>query len=146
MRVNTLKALPALKYLLADAGVEPPSFSVRIGWDVYQKFLRLPSDSSADCAGFQTAWVRENADSPVFELLLGRQLTDVDQVLGPLTRLVALQFLFDEAPSGLAELEIWSADFPSLDRFLDHVERQREFEYALDATPSTADAILAEEK
>ena len=146
MHVNTLKALPALKYLLADAVIEPPDIPVRAGWDAFQKFLRLPTDSSPDTASFQTARLRENPDAPVFEMLMGRQLTDVDPTLGPITRLVALQFLFDDAPSHLTELEIWSADFPSLDKFLEHVERQGEFEYALDAMPSTADAILAEEK
>ena len=146
VRVNTLKALPALKYLLADVGVEPPDIPVRIGWEVFQKFLRLPADSSPDDAAFQTAWLRENPDAPVFEVLLGRQLTDANPTLGPLTRLVALQFLFDHAPSHLTELEIWSSEFPSLDRFLDHIERQAEFEYALDAGPSSADAILAQEE
>jgi hypothetical protein len=145
MRVNALKALPVLRYLLADEGVEPPYVPFSTGWKVFQAFLKVPADSTGDVAGFQTSWLREKPDAPVFEVLFCRQLTDRDQPGGPLMRIVALQFLFEQARADLGEVEVWSKDYPSLDRFLDDVERRPEFEYAMEAEPSLGEAILVEE-
>src|SRR5262249_54870587 len=94
---------------------------------------------------FQTSWLRENPDEPVFEVLLGRQLTDRDAPSGPLIRLVALQFLFAKAPSTLNEVELWSTDAPVLDRFLDDIEHSPEFQHAWSGELLQADAILAKE-
>jgi hypothetical protein len=108
--------------------------------------LKLPADSREDVAGFQASWLRENAGAPVLELLLCRQLNDPEPPVGPLRRIVALQFLFEGAPSSLGEVELWSTDFPSTDRFLDRVEREGVFEYALEAeTITSGDALVVQE-
>ena len=144
LRVNTLTALPVLQYLIADAGLHAPAITVRDGWRIYQSFLKLPAESSEDLAGFQTAWLHENPDAPVFELAFCRQLTDT--AYGDLTRIVAIQFLLDDAPRALSEIDAWSSNFDSLDRFLDHVERLPEFEYALDGSLVGGDAVLYDER
>lgn len=145
MRVNTLKALPVLRYLLADVGIEPPYVPVSTGWKVFQQFLKVPADSFQDVAGFQTSWLRENPEAPVLEVLFCRQLADRDSPAGPLMRVVALQFLFEKARADLAEVELWSKDYRSVEAFLDDVERRAEFEYAMDTEPSLGDAILVAE-
>ena len=145
LRVNALKSLAVLQYLLADAGVEGPFVPFDTGWKIYQTFLKVPSDSSEDVPTFQTSWLRENPGDPVFEVLLGRQLTDRTAPGGPLIRLVALQFLFEKAPSTLEELERWATDTPSLDRFLDDIEHSEEFQYACNGELIQGDAIVAKE-
>ena len=145
LRVNALKSLAVLQYLLAEDGREGPFVPFAAGWKVYQTFLRVPSDSAEDVATFQTSWLRENPDDPVFEVLLGRQLTDRRGPGGPLIRLVALQFLFEKAPRTLSELELWASDAPTLDRFLGDVEHTLEFQYASDGDLLEGDAILAKE-
>jgi hypothetical protein len=145
LRVNALKSLPVLQYLLADAGLEPPFVPFEAGWKVYQTFLQVPSDSFQDVATFQTSWLRENPTEPVLEVLLGRQLTDQDAPGGPLIRLVALQFLFEKAPSALTEVELWGSDAPTLDRFLDQIEHSPQFQYACGGELLQGDAILAKE-
>ena len=144
LRLNTLTALPVLHYLVADAGLQAPAITVRDGWRIYQAFLKLPAESSEDVAGFQTAWLRESRETPVFELAFCRQLTDT--AYGDLTRVVAIQFLLDDAPDHLSEVQTWSSDFPFLDRFLDHVEHLPEFEYALDGSLVAGDAVLYDER
>ena len=145
LRVNTLKALPALKYLLADAGLEPPYIIVAGGWPVYRRFMALPADSTEDVGGFQTHWLRETPDNPVYEVLLCRQLTDDAQGVGPLTRLIALQFLFEGAPGHLPETEIWATEYRSLEKYFDHVESLPQFQFALEGAPTQGDAILYDE-
>jgi hypothetical protein len=98
-------------------------------------------------AGFQVSWLRENPEAPVLEILLSRQLNDPEPPIGPLKRIVALQFLFEGVPTAFAEVELWSTDFPSLDRFLDAVEREPAFEYALDAgTITSGDVMVVQEE
>ena len=143
MRINTLTADPVLRYLLADAGLEPPSVPVREGWEIFKKFLALPTESKRDAAGFQTSWIRENPAAPVFSVIFCRQLSEDEG--GIINRAVALNFLFDDARSDLAEHEIWSTDFRRLDDFLDHVERLREFDFALEAPPTLGDVVTQEE-
>ncbi len=139
MRINTLTAQPVLRYLLAEAGFEPPLIPVREGWQIFKKFLGLPAESFKDLAGFQSSWIRENPAQPVFSLVFCRQLTadktEVD------TRTIALTYLFEDPKWDLDEQECWSADFRNLDAFLDHVERLREFDFALDATPTLGDVV-----
>ena len=146
LSVNTFTAQPLLRYLVAEQGFEPPTIPFRTGWEVFQKFLKIPADSTEDAAAFQASWLRENPDAPVLEVLLCRQLNDAGAPLGPLRRIVALQFLFDSAPASLAEVELWSADFPSVDRFLDQVEREPAFEYAVDAQEITSGDVLVVEE
>ena len=146
MRVNTLKALPVLQYLLAEDGLEAPAIPFGTGWAVYKKFLRVPADSSEDVAGFQVSWLRENPEQPVLELLLCRQLRDEALSVGPLRRVVALQFLFEGARVTVDEGEVWSSECGSVDRFLDRVEHEPAFEYAWDANLSSADALIVQEE
>ncbi len=74
-----------------------------------------------------------------YSLVFCRQLTadktEVD------TRTIALTYLFEDPKWDLDEQECWSADFGNLDAFLDHVERLREFDFALDATPTLGDVV-----
>ena len=146
IRVNTLKARPALQYLVADAGLEAPSISLQDGWKIFQTYLRLPSDSPEDLAGFQATWIREGSEEPVLEVLFARQLTDKAATYGPITRVVALQFLIEGVSADVRELEVWSSDFPSFDRFLDHVEKLPEFQHALDGSLIQGDVILYDER
>ena len=148
MRVNTLTALPVLKYLLAEEGIEPPIIPFRRGWEVFQRFLKLPAESQEDVAGFQVTWLRENPEEPVLEVLLCRQLRDASPGIGLLRRIVAVQFLYGGARVTVDDMDLWSADFPSLDRFLDRVEKEPAFDYASDADDhlTGADALIVEEE
>lgn len=143
VRINTLTAQPVLRYLLAEAGFEPPMVPVREGWDVFQKYLALPAESAQDVAGFQSSWIRENPEQPVFSIVLCRQLTDDKSAMS--TRTIALNFLFEDPKWDLDEQEYWSTDFRSLDAFLDHVDRLRQMEFALQATPTLGDVVEQEE-
>jgi hypothetical protein len=107
--------------------------------------MEVPADSTEDVAGFQTHWLREDPETPVYEVLLCRQLTDRAEPIGRLTRLVALQFLYEGARQDLAETEVWSSDFRSVGKFLDHVEHLPEFEFALEGPLTQGDAILYDE-
>lgn len=145
LRVNTLTALPALEYMLADAGLEAPHFAFRPGWEAFQRFLAVPSDSSDDIAGFQTTWVRDNALDPVFEVRLCRQVTDARGSFGTTTRVVGVEFRFEGAPDGMEEVELWANDSPSLAQFIATVERTREFQYARGGRVIEAEAIVLDE-
>jgi hypothetical protein len=115
------------------------------GWKAFQKFVTVPADSSEDTAAFQVSWLRDNAADPVLEILFGRQLNDEALSVGPLRRMVALQFLFQGAPQTLQETELWSRDFRSMDAFLDAVERDPSFEYGLEGNLMSGDAMLVAE-
>src|SRR5579864_3104863 len=125
LRVNTLTALPALQYMLANAGLEAPHFAFRPAWEVFQRFLAVPSDSSDDVAGFQTTWVRDNALDPLFEVRLCRQVTDAKSSFGTTTRVIGVEFRFEGAPDGMEEVELWANDSPGLAQFIATVERTR---------------------
>ena len=120
----------------------------RRGWEVFQRFLKLPAESQEDVAGFQVTWLRENPEEPVLEVLLCRQLRDASAGIGLLRRIVAVQFLYGGARVTVDDTDLWSADFPSLDRFLDRVEKEPAFDYALDADDhlTGADALIVEEE
>jgi len=145
LRATTLTALPALQYLLADAGLEAPHFPFRDAWQVFQRFLAVPSDTADDVAGFQTTWVRENALDPVFEVRFCRQVTDAKGAFGTTTRVVGVEFQFDGAPDDMDEVELWASEFPSRKAFLDGVERTREFQYALGGRVIESDAMVLDE-
>lgn len=145
LRVNTLTALPALQYMLANAGLEAPHFAFRPGWDAFQRFLAVPSDSSSDSAGFQTTWVRDNALDPVFEVRLCRQVTDAKGSFGTTTRVVGVEFQFEGAPDEMEEIELWASDSPNLEQFIATVERTREFQYARGGRVIEAEAIVLDE-
>jgi hypothetical protein len=145
LRVSTLTALPALQYMLADAGLEAPHFSFRAAWDVFQQYLTLPSDAQDDVAGFQTTWVRENALDPVFEVRLCRQVTDAKGAWGSTARVVGIDFRFEGAPQTMGEVEVWANDFASLTQFIQKVQGNREFQYALEGRLIEAEAIVLDE-
>jgi len=145
LRVNTLTALPALEYMLADAGLEAPHFAFRPAWEVFQRFIAVPADSSDDSAGFQTTWVRDNALDPVFEVRLCRQVTDAKSRFGTTTRVIGVEFQFEGAPDGMEEVELWASDSPSLEQFIATVERTREFQYARGGRVIEAEAIVLDE-
>jgi len=146
LHVNTLTALPVLQYLIADEGLEAPGIPFRRGWEIFQKFLKVPGDSSEDMAGFLVSWLRENPDEPVLEILLCRQLADSEPPIGPLRRIVALQFLYSGARVTVDDSELWSKDFGSVDRFLDQVEKGPAFDYAVDGELTSGDAIIAQDE
>ena len=145
LRVNTLTALPALQYMLADAGLEAPHFAFGAAWEVFQKYLGLPSDASEDIAGFQTTWVRENALDPVFEVRLCRQVTDAKGAWGSTARIVGIDFRFEGAPAAMDEVALWASDFKSLKQFIERVEASTEFRYALTGRLVEAEAIVLDE-
>jgi hypothetical protein len=145
LRVNTLTALPALQYMLADAGLVAPHFSFRAAWDVFQKYLALPSDAQDDVAGFQTTWVRENALDPVFEVRFCRQVTDTKGGWGSTARVIGIDFRFEGAPAEMDEIEIWAQDVRSLKQFIQTVEAGTEFQYALQGRLIEAEAIVLDE-
>jgi hypothetical protein len=146
MRINTLTADPALRYLLALEGRESPSVPVAEGWEVFKAFLELPADGE-DVAGFQTSWIRENPDYPVFVVLFVRQLTDAADGGIRLMRAVALQFLFSCVPSRLVEVELWSSDFEDRTAFFAAVEDTDEFYYATkSALPDSGGVVLEAEE
>lgn len=145
LRVNTLTALPALQYMLADAGLEAPHFPFRAAWDVFQTYLALPSDAQDDVAGFQTTWVRENALDPVFEVRLCRQVTDAKGSWGSTARVVGIDFRFEGAAPEMEEVELWASDFASLRKFIEGVEASTEFRYALEGRLVEAEAIVLDE-
>ena|SRR5690242_15302474 len=145
LRVNTLTALPALQYMLADAGLAAPHFSFRAAWDVFQKYLTLPSDAEDDVAGFQTTWVRENALDPVFEVRFCRQVTDTRGAWGSTARVVGIDFRFEGAPAEMDEVAIWATDVGSLKQFMEKVEASIEFRYALQGRLIEAEAIVLDE-
>ena len=99
-----------------------------------------------DAGSFQTSWIRENPEAPVFSVMFLRQLTDEAGGYGELTRAIALQFLFEDAPEDLGEHAMWSSEFRRLEDFFTNVERLREFRFVLDAPPSFADVILEVEE
>lgn len=144
MRINTLTAEHVLLYMLADAGFQPPTIPVKEGWKIFQQFLSLPAESTTDLASFQSSWIRENPNEPVYSVMFSRQLTDQGHRHGALTQATALEFLFDRAPRDLPETAVWSSEFERLDDFFDHVEHLRQFDYALDATPTTGDVVFEE--
>lgn len=148
MRVNTLTSLPILKYLLAEQGIEPPAIPFRTGWEVFQAFLKLPAESREDLAGFQVSWLKENPQEPVLQVMLCRQLQDDGTGIGSLRRIVGLQFLYSGARVTVDDLDLWSKDFPSLDRFLDEVEKQPAFDYAWNGDDhlTWAEALLITEE
>ena len=148
MRINTLTALPVLKYLLAEQGIEPPAIPFRTAWEVFQRFLKLPAESREDLAGFQVTWLKENPQEPVLQVLLCRQLQDDAPGIGLLRRIVGLQFLYAGARVTVDDGELWSNDFHSLDSFLDQVEKQPAFDYARDGDDhlTEADAVLIAEE
>ena len=145
LRVNTLTALPALQYMLADAGLEAPHFSFRAAWDVFQQYLAVPSDAQDDVAGFQTTWVRENALDPVFEVRLCRQVTDTKGGWGTTARVVGIDFRFESAPAEMDEMEVWATEVGSLSQFVKKVEASAEFRYALQGRLIEAEAIVLDE-
>lgn len=145
LRVNTLTALPALQYMLADAGLAAPHFPFRAAWDVFQKYLTIPSDAQDDVAGFQTTWVRENALDPVFEVRFCRQVTDTKGGWGSTARVVGIDFRFEGAPVEMDEVEIWANDMGSLGQFMQKVEASTEFQYALQGRLIEAEAIVLDE-
>ena len=145
LRANTLTALPALQYMLADAGLEAPHFSFRAAWDVFQRFLAVPSDTPDDVAGFQTTWVRENALDPVLEVRLCRQVTDAKGSFGTTTRVVGIEFRFEGAPDDMEEIELWASEYPNRKAFLDRVADSREFQYALEGRLIESEAMLLDE-
>ena len=145
MRVNIKTAEAVLLYMLADAGFEPPLISVREGWKVFQQFLAQPAESQTDLSSFQTVWIRENPGAPIYQVTFSRQLSEPDENLGTQTRAIGVQFLFDEAPSTIGEVEVWSNDFRNVDAFVDHVEGLPEFDYCLDATPTEGDVVIDED-
>src|SRR5690348_6124710 len=145
LRVNTLTALPALQYMLADAGLTAPHFSFRAAWDVFQKYLGIPSEAQDDIAGFQTTWVRENALDPVFEVRFCRQVTDTKGGWGSTARVVGIEFRFEGAPADMEEVEIWANDVGSRNAFVQKVEASTEFQYALKGRLIEAEAIVLDE-
>jgi len=145
LRASTLTALPALQYMLADAGLEAPHFSFRAAWEVFQRFLAVPSGTPDDVAGFQATWVRENALDPVLEVRLCRQVTDAKGSFGSTTRVVGVEFRFEGAPDDMEEIEVWASDFPNRRAFFDRVERSREFQYALEGRLIESEAMLLDE-
>lgn len=145
LRVNTLTALPALRYMLADAGLEAPHFSFREAWAVFQRFLAVPADAQEDVAGFQTTWVRENALDPVFEVRLCRQVTDTRGPFGSTARVVGIDFRFEGAPADMEEIALWANDFGTLAQFIRRVEETTEFRFALAGRQVEAEAILLDE-
>jgi len=145
LRATTLTALPALQYMLAEAGLEAPHFSFRSAWEVFQRFLAVPSDAADDVAGFQATWVRENALDPVLEVRLCRQVTDARGAFGTTTRVVGVEFRFEGAPDDMDETELWASDFPSRKAFVEQVERSREFQYALEGRLIESEAMVLEE-
>ena len=145
LRVNTLTALPALQYMLADAGLAAPHFSFRAAWEVFQRYLAVPSDASEDIAGFQPTWVRENALDPVFEVRLCRQVTDTKGGYGSTARVVGIDFRFEGAPAEMDEVEVWANDFATLKQFIQRVEQGTEFRYALGGRLIEAEAIVLDE-
>src|SRR4029077_1326551 len=145
LRVNTLTALPALQYMLADAGLEAPHFAFRPGWEAFQRFLALPSGASGGVGGFQAPWGRDNALDPVFEVRLCRQVTDAKSSFGTTTRVIGVEFRFEGAPDGMEEVELWANDSPTLAQFIATVERTREFQYARGGRVIEAEAIVLDE-
>ena len=139
MLINTRTAQPALRYLLAEAGYEPPHIPVREGWEVFKKYLALPAESFKDEAGFQSSWIRENPAEPVFSIVFCRRLTNDETGLDE--RTIALNFLFDAPKWDVEDREYWSGDFRNLDAFLAEIERLREFEFALEHDPTLGDVI-----
>ena len=145
LRVNTLTALPALQYMLADAGLVAPHFPFRDAWEVFQRYLAVPADAADDMAGFQTTWVRENALDPVFEVRLCRQVTDAKGGYGATARVVGIDFRFEGAPAEMEEVELWAGDHASLRQFIQRVERSTEFQFALGGRLIEAEAIVLDE-
>lgn len=143
MLVNVRTAQPVLRYLLAEAGFEPPLVPVREGWDIFKRFLSMPATAAKDRACLQTSWIRENPAEPVFSFVVCRQLTD--DPTGVDVRTIGLNFLFDPADSRLTEDELWAEDYGGLDLFFRKVENSPAFAYALGATPTLGDVLEQEE-
>jgi hypothetical protein len=121
MRANTLTAAHLLRYLLAEAGHEEPGLQLAPTWPVFQRFLGIAADD-ADVASFQVRWAGGGGDTPTLVVSCARQLTDAAGGWGPLTRVAALEFMFEQVPGEVEEEERWSADFPTLEAFFVAVE------------------------
>lgn len=129
LRVNTLTAGPLLRLLLALEGMEPPDIDPARAWQVFRRFLALPSESVQDVASFQARWEGETGDAPVLFCTFVRQLTDEDpDAIAPRTRSIELEYSYDvPRVDQLPELDVWSDSYRSLDEFAAHVERLPHF-------------------
>jgi hypothetical protein len=138
IQINPLTAKPALELMLAAAGLEPSMLPVKESWDVFKRYLDLPSSCDEDLVSFQTEWIREG-DAPTFAVRFVRQVTS-----GADTRAAAIEFLFEHMHEAYTEQDLWSRDFRRLDDFVSAVEDTRELRHVLDETPVSG--MLVEEE
>lgn len=127
LRINTLTAAPLLRPLLALEGMEPPDLDPERAWAVFKRFVSLPAESPQDLATFQAHWHTLSDDTPQLACLFARPLSD-DATGFETTRSIQIEYIYDLPYSErLAELEVWSDEFPSLDAFFAHVEKLPHF-------------------
>jgi hypothetical protein len=144
--LNTLTAWPMLRLMLSLEGMEPPQLPASRSWAVFKSFLALPTGSERDVASFQTTWIREDPDTPIFVVRYLRELTDDATGFGRITRSVELQFLYDlSAPPTLRTLELWSEDFESVRAFTAAVEALPEWKFSVEHAPSDGELLQDEE-
>lgn len=125
MEINLLTAKPAFELMLAINGFEAPYSSPRAAWDLFLKYLAVPSDAVNDSGGFQTSWLAAADQESGMVVTFSRQLTGTDGN----TRSVQLQFTTGDKYEGVLEdVEVWTDDYRDLAAFAEEVEALEHFQ------------------
>ncbi len=146
LRINTLTAGPLFRLLLALEGMEPPAVDPGRGWQVFERFIALPSESGRDLASFQATWGPDPEARDTLFCTLARQLTDGLETAVEVTRSIQLEYSFGLPWSEeYDDVEVWSDEFDSLQEFTAQVEQLPHFRLLLERAPSTCEVYVEEE-
>ena len=145
MHINTLTAKPLLDLMFAQAGMEGETITPDRAWPVFAEYLRVPSQSGGVEASFHAVHPdgEEGRHGVVF--LLIREVAD--EAPGyPSIRHVTLQYGFESLDAKQVEqVDIRTADFGSLDEFLEEVEGTAQFHFMQTNRPILT-ALFVEEQ
>jgi hypothetical protein len=144
--MNVRQALPTLKRMMVESGVDSQKPVPRAGWEVFKRFAARPVYCASDGLLFQCG-VYEFTGKPMFHFDFVRQFRiekdgDYDHM-----QQLHIEFLFEPTPqTGEMHFDKWSFDFRSLEEWFRFIEARPEFRDVIESTAQPASVKLYQEK
>jgi len=140
------EALPTLKQMMAEVGLDSTQLEPQQAWEVFKRFAARPVECASDGLLFQCG-VYDFTGKPMFHFDFVRQFTiekrgDCDHI-----EQLHIEFLF-EPTQQVRDMRFnkWSFDFQSLDEFFRFIEAHQEFRATIESAVRPAHVKLYQER
>ena len=117
--------LKTLLLALAAHGLAAETVTPWRGWVVFKDYVR--SVAEAPDPGVSVQIARDDPDGTVSLIFVRQVVEPINDWLEPIGGVVC-EITFEQDDRRLPEFDVWSFDYPNLDRFLESVENGADFQ------------------